>query len=438
MIRRLRRKFVGITMLLVSLVLAAVCGLLLISTARQQQDTTETALRMSLDRPGAGDTKPEITRREEPPGGLLDAPAGHGGAQELRTVFWAVVDDTGAVTESNVDTVEITADTLAELCAEALASGKTSGSIQNPDLRYMAGQTADGAFKIVFADRSPEQAALQSMALRLAAVAAAALLALFAISLFLARMALKPVERAWEGQRQFLADASHELKTPLTIIMADTSILQAHPAETVAAQKKWVDGIQAEGARMKRLIDDLLFLARADAAAPTPSGKAPAPESRVDLSEVVMSTVLSFESVAFEGAVKLDTDVAENAFVRGDAAQLKQLVGILVDNACKYAAGDKRVMVRLRLENGSALVKVENTGPDIPPEELAHVFERFYRTDHSRVRTAGGYGLGLAIARTITEKNHGSIRAESGGGLTTLIVSLPLNKAQTMGRYCEK
>ncbi|MDD4849461.1 MAG: HAMP domain-containing sensor histidine kinase [Gemmiger sp.] len=426
MIRQLRRKFVAMTMALVGAVLLGICVVMLFFTARQQRGDTMSALYRAIDQPGIGQQKPEITKRAV---GALDLGAlggsarpgvnPGGGGTENRAVFWAVTDSTGTITQSNVESVDITEDTLAALVAEVLASGKESGSIQNPYLRYLTQNTPDGT-KIAFADSTAELAALRSIGLRLAGVVAAALLALLGISIYLARMAVRPVEQAWEQQRQFVADASHELKTPLTVIMADASIVQAHPGDTVAEQQKWLDGIQAEGARMKKLVDALLFLARADAA------RAPVALGRVDLSDTVMSSSLSFESVAFEGGITLETQVAPGVAMQGDGGQLKQLVAILVDNACKYATGEKVVTVRLRAQGQNALLQVENTGADIPPEELPHLFERFYRADRSRARSAGGYGLGLAIARAITQQHHGGIKAESGGGATVFSVLLPL------------
>lgn len=470
MIRKLRHKFVAIMMALVSVVLLSFCAALLISTWHQQVQATQAALRRTMDMPAGTMFKPEIVRQSgqagqtgaagtaSPPprpagsaadsasdgiadsaadgiadsasgsassgaaaaaGGGTREPAAMNAGGEFRTTFWAIVDGAGAVTNSNVESVDITADTLAALTAEVLAGGRASGAIADPDLRYLTKTVPEGT-KIVFADRTAETSALQTLGLRLAAVASAALAALFAISVFLARMAVRPVEQAWEQQKQFVADASHELKTPLTVIMADASILQGHPQETVAAQRKWLDGIQDEGARMKKLIDDLLFLAKSDAA------RAPVVFSRVDFSDLTMSSVLSFESVAFEKGVALDTNVAAGLAVQGDAGQLKQLVAILTDNACKYAAGEKKVEISLKAAGNSAVLRVQNTGPELSAEELRHLFERFYRADPSRARSAGGYGLGLAIAKAIAEQHRGAIRAESAAGLTAFTVSLPL------------
>ncbi len=244
-------------------------------------------------------------------------------------------------------------------------------------------------------------------------VGALALGGFFVISLMLSGLALKPAEEAWEQQRRFVADASHERKTPLTVILTNTGILLAHSGDTIAQQQKWVEYIRDEAQRMRALVEDLLFLAKSDAGKETSPVTAP-----VDVSELTWSALLPFEPVAFEQGVEMESEIAD---------QLRRLVAILLDNAVKYAGNGGRVkLVLSRPERGGVCLTVHNTGPAIPPEHLPHLFERFYRADDSRARTSGGYGLGLAIAKRIVDGHGGSITVSSREDASTdFTVRLP-------------
>ena len=218
-----------------------------------------------------------------------------------------------------------------------------------------------------------------------------------------------------------MADASHELKTPLTVILTNTGILLSHPGDSIQSQHKWVDYIRDEAQRMRALVEDLLFLAKSDD--PRRDSARPLP---VDLSELCWSALLPFEPVAFEAGVELDSQVEPDLAVSGHADQLRRLVTILLDNAVKYAGDRGAVAVRLdRCEKNAARLTVKNTGPAIPPAQLEHLFERFYRADDSRARTSGGYGLGLAIAKELAVLHHGTLEVtRSGPGGTTFELKL--------------
>ena len=173
---------------------------------------------------------------------------------------------------------------------------------------------------------------------------------------------------------------------------------------------------------MKKLVENLLFLARSE------SNTVPTAVNTFNLSDAVWSCLLPFESVAFEQGVTLNESVTPDLSMLGDEGQIKQLTAILLDNACKYAGKEKKVTVILEQFQEKARLSVNNTGEPIPPEELSHLFERFYRSDKSRARTEGGYGLGLSIAQTIVKKHRGRIQAESNALYgTTFTVWLPLN-----------
>lgn len=234
------------------------------------------------------------------------------------------------------------------------------------------------------------------------------MMAFFLISLFLSKWALNPLEKSWIQQKQFVADASHELKTPLTVILANNKILSNNSDKTIAEQKKWIESTLAEGQRMKKLIDDLLFLAKSDA------NTSKTVFTSVNLSDTLMSSLLPFESVAYEKGIELQSDIKDNIHVDGNEGQLKQLFAILIDNACKYTDENGLINVTLKVISSKvALVCVQNNGESISKEDLAHIFDRFYRADKARLHKEGGYGLGLSIAKSIANEHNAKIWAES-------------------------
>ena len=220
------------------------------------------------------------------------------------------------------------------------------------------------------------------------------------------------------ARRRFVSDASHELKTPLTVILANTGLVLSHPEDTVAAQSKWLEYTHDEAEQMKELVDDLLFLAKSDAA------RQPAARAETAMNEVALGCLLPFESVAFEAGVALEHRITPGLSLRGDEGQLRRLVMILLDNAVKYAGPGGTVTLTLERHQERLRLAVHNTGEPIPPEHLPHLFERFYRVDAARNRSGGGYGLGLAIARSIVEGHHGRLTVTSTAAAGTTVTAL--------------
>lgn len=237
------------------------------------------------------------------------------------------------------------------------------------------------------------------------------------VSILLAWWATRPVERAWRQQRQFLSDASHELKTPLTVILSNAELLSALPLEERPA--RWTDNILSESHQMKRLVEEMLTLARADSMTAAVLGD-------VSLSEAAEDCVLAFEPVAFEAEKALEYRLAEEVCVLGDGEKLRRLVSILLDNAIKYGAPGGAVTLALERRERQAVLTVSNPG-EIPAEHLPRLFERFYRADASRGEQSG-FGLGLSIAGAIAREHKGALRAESGGGVTRFVFTMPLKR----------
>lgn len=286
---------------------------------------------------------------------------------------------------------------------------------------YFAKRDAGPDLIIAFADGGASDG-WRSLAFVLSIVGLGALTLLFLLNLVFSRWALRPVQQAWTQQQQFIADASHELKTPLTVILANIAILRQRGSDTIASQHQWIDSTQVEAERMQGLVADMIDLAR-----PTTESGAASYEP-VDFSRLVEGEVLTFESVAFERKIIMESTVEETAVVRGDERKLQRAVAVLLDNACKYADTGGSIDVRLTTDDRAATFAVTNSGDPIAAEDLPYLFDRLYRADKARTHDApAGYGLGLAIARDIAQAHRGTLAvASSASAGTTFTLRLPL------------
>lgn len=320
---------------------------------------------------------------------------------------------TGGTYANLEDTEELTA-----IITDCLSQDRTEGTVDSYNLRYL--RQDNGLYqKLAFVDMSMEQATLREMMGSYFQIGAASLLLLLGVSILLARWATRPVERAWRQQRQFLSDASHELKTPLTVILSNAEMLQS--ADLPDRPARWSDNIRSEAGRMKSLVEEMLTLARADNAVRT------AVMETVSLTDVAADCALSFEPVAFEAGKPLREDLAGDVTVLGDREKLRQVIAILLDNAVKYGAAGGAITLTLRKTDRQARLTVANPGAPIPPEQLSRLFERFYRADDSRGEQSG-FGLGLPIAAAIAAEHRGALKAESDASSTRFILTLPLKK----------
>lgn len=408
MIKQLRLKFVAICMALVTVVLVVVFSLLYVSFRQNIDDLSRQVLHQAAQAPSrtpGGGHAPEI-------GITL------GGDQVQLPYF--TVDIWGGVAYVSGGTytdLEDT-DTLERILADCLAREADEGEISSYQLRYL--RQDKGPFqRIAFVDMSMGQAILQEMMEPFVIIAVLALLLLCGAAALLSRWVTRPVERAWEQQKQFLSDASHELKTPLTIILSNAELLES--AELSARPSRWVDNIRSEAGRMRALVEEMLTLARGDSMARA------LPLEEVSLSDVAYDCALAFEPVAFEAGMDLFYEITDETLVQGDPEGLRRILSVLLDNAIKYGAAGGTVRLSLQKTDRHARLEVSNPGEPIPPEQLPHLFERFYRADASRGEKSG-FGLGLPIAAAIAKEHHGEIRAESDAVSTRFIFTIPLKK----------
>lgn len=411
MIQRLRHKFVFILMSVVTLILLGIFVSILLFTQSGNRRAGEAMLRQALTAQLPG-TSPGL-----PQGGGARRPEEKAPPANRLPFLLAEINETGEVTVL-VNQLHFFDETEAQaLLKEILQSGKSGGVSQEYSLRWL--RSEDGA-RIALADISMEQEMLKTLVMNALFIGLLALAAFFFISLFLARWAVRPVELAWQRQRQFVADASHELKTPLTVILSNAEMLRTSQSCADEKTSRRLEHIRAEAKQMKRLVEDLLTLARAD------SAEAPKTQTRVNLSDFTMNTALAYEALVFDAGKTLDYEICEGLAVEGDGQSLAQLLAILMDNALKFCPTGGAIRVSLqRAEKNSLRLTVYNDGPPIAARDLPHLFERFYQADASR-SAHGSFGLGLSIAQGIVGAHRGRIWAESkpeGGNY--FYVSLP-------------
>ena len=303
---------------------------------------------------------------------------------------------------------------LQTLITTVLEEGQDQGVLPEYNLRYLlTGNRLSQT--LVFADISSERATLHTLLRVGAALGAACLGAFFAISLLLARWMVRPVEKAWSQQRQFVSDASHELKTPLTVILTNAELLQEPNPDT---QKKCVSSILTMAHQMRTLVEDLLELARSD------NEQSKMVFEPVDLSSLVSDGLLPFDAVFFEAGLTLNSQIEEGLTLTGSRQHLGQLLDILLDNARKYALGGTVEVCLAASGKHRCRLTVSNESPELTEGELKDIFRRFYRRDEARSRD-GSFGLGLSIAETIAQAHGGRIWAEWKDGRITFLVELP-------------
>ena len=400
MIRKLRWKVVGLNMGMVFCVLLAVFAAVYFSSRAVIARSVQQQLQQVLQTGGGYD---------------LSQPG-----QEGVPCFVAEVYASGTVRVSGNSYYDLTDKAaLVDIVTAALSADSDEGVLAEHHLRYLR-QTGLLSTRIAFTDSTLEQATLRSLLTGSLLIGLAALAVLFACSYVLSGAVTRPVDRAWQQQKQFLSDASHELKTPLTVILSSAELLEQSAAPE---QKQYVDNVRAESRRMKRLVEDMLTLSRVE------RGGEHLPDTTADLSDAAADAALRFEPVAYEAGHTLSYDIAPGLLVRGDSGKLEQAVAVLLDNAIKYAAPGTEVRLDAARQGKNACLWVENEGDPIPADKLPHIFDRFYRADESRT-DGGSFGLGLPIARAIVEAHRGTLHCDSGGHTTRFIITLPCRQGK--------
>ncbi len=401
MIRRLRIKFVCIVMAIVTVMLCVIFGLVLHFTRTgMERESIQMLQRLANEPPKPG-------RPDELPG-------------EVRLPYFSIaIGRQGELLADGWDYYDLSDEAFLRELIQLCENNQTdTGTLPGYSLRYCCANTPMGQ-RFVFADISSEQAALKSLLRNCVIIGILSFFLLLGTSVLLARWAVKPVAEAWQQQRQFVADASHELKTPLTVILANAELLQ-DPEYDAHKRSDFARNILSMAIQMRGLTESLLELARTD------HGRAGMTFTRVELSALLQDAVLPFEPVYFENGLTLEQEIDEPVYVQGSGEHLRQVVDILLDNAAKYSHASGTVSVKLKRQDHTCLLRVSNPGDPLSGEERQKIFMRFYRGDEAR-RMNHSYGLGLAIAKSIVTQHKGKIWAESRDGCNCFLVQLPLS-----------
>ncbi len=331
--------------------------------------------------------------------------------------LWIQVDHAGNMINfgGNVSFKNIGAEEIVFMKDQVLSYNNEFGYMDG-NIAYLVMQKPIYGAIIVFTSAAAEMEQNKTLIITTVIIGAATVFLFFMLSIALSFWLIKPVKETFDKQKRFISDASHELKTPLAVISANTDVLEAELGEN-----KWLGYIRSESMRMSELVNELLYLARLD----DKSGQKVV-MSKFNLTDVVLQTSLPFESRMFEEGKTLEVDAQENISCDGDESAIKHVLTILIDNAIKYSGEKDVIKVGLKLHSGKKIITVYNTGIGIKKEKLDKVFERFYREDEARSSSSGGYGLGLAIAAEVVRKHHGNIKCESEyGKWVCFTVTLP-------------
>jgi len=272
---------------------------------------------------------------------------------------------------------------------------------------------------ILFQNFDREKSLLRSLITALIIIGLLCLLLSLVGSLYMANRAMIPIVTAWEQQKDFLADVSHELRTPLTVMQTNLEIVFDNPTDTIASQSKWLHNIKEESDAMAKLVNSLLFLARADSQQPLLEKKT------FSLSQAIIRSTESFTPLATAKGITLHLSISPNIYLQGDEGAIKQLVGILFDNSIRHTPSGGKISLSLSQSKKEIIFIFKDTGEGMEINHLEKIFDRFYQIDKSRFK--GGTGLGLAIAKLIVETQGGSIKVNSQPALgTEFIVTMPI------------
>ncbi len=396
MILKLRRKFIVIAMVSVTLVMILMAVAInvtnYIATSSDMEDTLDLIC-------GNRGTVPQFDGKK-PPG---DLGGDRFNAETPYSTRYFVLRYGADGTLDNADMrhiAAVTEDDVDTYLSVALESGVGSGYIGG-NYRYKIVEADNGRFMAVFLDCQSEIRSLRTFALASVLVVAVCDILVYILVLLLSRRAIDPVVRNVEKQKRFITDASHELKTPLTVRTTSLRVL-----EMEVGKRKWIDKIKAQTDKLTELVGDLVTLSRLDEERPRVR------TADFDISATVKETAESFRDFAGDNGHELVTDIAEGVTLRGDEYAVRQLVSILLDNAVKYTDPGEPVTLRMRAGKRDVTIETVNACADVDPSSLDRLFDRFYRADASRARQdSGGFGIGLSIARSIAEAHRGSVRA---------------------------
>jgi len=388
-VTKLKRNFILIVMGIMTVLLLGSFFVINFSNNQYNERNINTRLAEIANRDGL---QPQFDGDDKPVIGKYDN-------QDWRLDFYIAVriSDEGeifGITTGSIANVNVTK--IQNLVELTLQKGESTGVIQG--WKFLLQEKAYG-YILVYMDVSAQTQLENNLMMISGGILSLVWIVMLGFALFLSRWIARPVEKAFATQTRFVADASHELKTPIAVINANLAVLQ----DSGKKPNKWLGYIQAETLRMNGLVNSLLTLATMD----DPSYRRE--DATFMLDDLVESSVLPFESLIFESGINLNVDCEQGLSMTGDWDKLSQMIRILLENATKHTKEGGTIAIELKKKGNKKILTVYNQGEPISTVDGAKIFERFYRTDFARDRDSGGYGLGLSIARTIIDLHKGKI-----------------------------
>lgn len=348
--------------------------------------------------------------QKPPPGKMPPEPSNTDNRFNLSTFYSVAIDKSGDVIRVDKGENSLYSDEyLTEIAEAFVAGGKLRGTSGN--FVYLI-EGKESYTLVALMDNTLVSDSITTLFRYTLLFGSCVIVILFFLSQYLAKRIVQPLEESYQKQKQFISDAGHELKTPISVVNANSEMLSREIGEN-----KWLSNIQYENSRMASLVNQLLELARTE--------NVSASMSKVDFSRLVVGGTLPFESIVFERGLILDYSVEEGITVYGNGDQLGQLVSILLDNALEHSMDGGTIRISLKRERNSAILSVSNLGEPIPEEQRIQIFERFYRGDMSRTGGANHYGLGLAIAKAIVTAHRGKIAVSCNDNITEFSATIP-------------
>lgn len=414
MFRRSRRKIVAAIMSVLVLLWVGTLGVIYASSYFEMKKQNEQMLHAHAQMYNLPNTFDQMMPPNGPrPDGNPDFKPGFDPESpkfQLSTFYSVAVSYKGEILEIKNDSPAVyTSDDLARMAKDIIKDGKSTGTKDN--LTFLKSDKK-GYVLVVFMDNTVVNESAMTLFRYTLIFGGVALVLFFFLSVFLARKIVAPLEESYQKQRQFISDAGHELKTPVSVVNANAELLSRELGDN-----QWLQNIQYENERMGMLVGQLLDLARTENVTPQ--------MEHINFSRLVAGEALPFESVAFEKGLTLNSNITNDIGVIGNSTQLKQIVSILLDNAIRHSEGQGEVWLTLTKEHGLAKLSVVNKGNEIPEEQREQIFERFYRVDTARNSEDKHYGLGLAIAKAITTSHKGQIKVLCYNGLVEFKVQIP-------------
>lgn len=394
MIYKLRKKFIAIcfiSLMATFLLILSVVFILSQVQTNQMLDTLSDMIsenggvfpNFDFGNPAEGARRQPLINRETP----------------YTTRFFVVYfDSDGTVTSIDTKFISSVTEGEAEQFAEtAIKKGRERGWMSG--YRYKIYSTADGE-AVVFVDGNMVQSSTSTIMVTVSAVFAGSSIIVLLLILTISKRVVRPMAESYDKQKQFVADANHELKTPLTLILANVDIAAGEVGEN-----EWLNDIRTEGKRMGVLINQLGSLARMD------EQDTISEISKFNLSDAVSDTASGFQILAAQKNIEFTVEVASDVCYEGDETEIRRLISILIDNAIKYCDPSGRIRMGLAVKK-RPFVWMENTCAAVETMQLDRLFDRFYRAEQART-SGGGFGIGLSIAKSIVEKHHGKIEAHN-------------------------